>query len=526
MNLKFKNWNNNRNLELLFIDLLITFFSGYIAFYLEFDNGGVSDILPNFSILSFDIVITLICYFIGFLIFRTFGSFGRNHSYEDFGYTVGGLLTGLFLSLGCLYGIFGGVIPELLDSHDLILQFLLTLIGIRASRSLIRLHYQYYSRRSDHNGSYGLSDMALLNMEMSDFLPRPKIEIDRKVISNEIQGKCIMVTGAAGSIGSELVRKIATYSPALLIIIDQAETPLHDLELALKRNHPELKFISILSDINNNLIISEVFDAHKPDIIFHAAAYKHVSMMEQNPVECIINNVGGTITIANLAVKHNCEKFILISTDKAVNPTGVMGCSKRICEIYCQSLSESPEWNSICAFVTTRFGNVLGSNGSVVPVFREQIRHGGPITLTHPEVIRYFMLIEEACDLVLEASALGKGGEIYVFDMGVPVKILELAKKMIKISRRRDIKIEYTGLLPGEKLYEEVLADKEKIISSVKDGIQVAKVRKYDFEKVKVEINKLLEAAHANNPKLVLELMHEIVPEYKERPVKTVSKVS
>lgn len=516
MSLKVKSWNNNRNLELLVIDLLITWLSGYVAFYLEFE-GGASNILLNFSVITYDIFISLICYCIGFLIFRTFGSFGRNHSYEDFGYTVGGLLIGVLLSLFWLYLEGSPFKPALLGYRELILQFLLALIGIRASRSLFRLHYQYYSKRSDNNGSYGLSDMALLNMEMEDFLPRKRIEINRYEISHELEGKSIFVTGAAGSIGSELVRKIATYQPSCLVIIDQAETPLHDLELFLNRNHPELNFISVLSDVNNKLILKEIFKKYQPEIVFHAAAYKHVSMMEQNPVECVLNNIGGTITVANLAVEYDCKKFILISTDKAVNPTGVMGCSKRICEIYCQSLSGYPDLHNKCAFITTRFGNVLGSNGSVVPVFREQIRHGGPVTLTHPEVIRYFMLIEEACDLVLEASVLGKGGEIYVFDMGVPVKILELAKRMIKISRRRDIKIVYTGLLPGEKLYEEVLADKEQIISSVKDGIQVAKVRKYDFNTVNLEIQELLKAAKENNSEKVLELMHSIVPEFKER---------
>lgn len=503
-----KDKNQGREIELLVIDLTAIFISGLISF--GFDHS-VTQLLSYFGPVCAEFGIFTGFYFISFLIWKTYDSFGRNMSFEDFAYTVAGLATGCAASAVWIYN---GMSPVPINYHDIILQSLLALIIIRATRSLFRLHYHYYSRRSDINGSYGLSDIALLNMELSDLLSRDPITINREKISKELAGKCIMVTGAAGSIGSALTCRIAKFDPCCLILVDQAETPLHDLEIELARNHPSLNVKIILCDVTDTSVIGRVFELYHPEIVFHAAAYKHVGMMEHNPVECILNNVGGTVVLANLAVKHNCSKFILISTDKAVNPISIMGCSKRICEIYCQSIARENE--GTCAFITTRFGNVLGSNGSVIPLFREQIRRGGPVTVTHPDVIRYFMLIEEACDLVLEASTLGHGGEIFVFDMGAPVKIYDLAKKMIKISRRSDIKIEVTGLKPGEKLFEEVLADREKVNATVNGKIWIAKVKKKDFENVKKKIDLLLKVAHENDVEATIKNLHEIVDEFKE----------
>ncbi len=318
-----------------------------------------------------------------------------------------------------------------------------------------------WDRKSD------LSYTQLKEVNVEELLPRDKIEIDMDAVGELLRGKRILITGAAGSIGSEMVRQIALFDPAELILVDQAETPLHDIRLMMARRWPAIKAYTIVADIANDKRMDDIFRMHSPEYVFHAAAYKHVPMMEDNPAESIENNVNGTRIIADLAVRYGTKKFVMVSTDKAVNPTNVMGCSKRICEIYVQALDKAikdKKIQGVTRFVTTRFGNVLGSNGSVIPLFEKQIKAGGPVTVTHPDIIRFFMLIPEACKLVLEAGTMGNGGEIFVFDMGKPVKIADLARRMIQMSGAKDIEIRFTGLRDGEKLYEEVLNDQEKTL--------------------------------------------------------------
>ena len=357
-------------------------------------------------------------------------------------------------------------------------------------------------------------------ISIEDLLPRDEIQVDMESVAKQLTGNCIMVTGSAGSIGSEMVRQIASYKPAELVLVDQAETPQHDIRLMMQKQWPDIKAEIIVCSICEKEHMEYLFKKYRPQYIFHAAAYKHVPMMEDNPSESVTNNILGTKVIADLAVKYGAKKFVMVSTDKAVNPTNVMGCSKRICEIYVQSLNKhlanSPETkDNHCQFVTTRFGNVLGSNGSVIPLFKEQIKNGGPITVTDPEIIRYFMLIPEACKLVLEAGTKGNGGEIFVFDMGEPVKIADLAKRMIMLSGMKDIKIEYTGLRPGEKLYEEVLNEKESTKPSFHEKIRIAAVREYDYEEVCKAIDKLAEVATLYDNMQTVSVMKAIVPEYK-----------
>ena len=326
-----------------------------------------------------------------------------------------------------------------------------------------------------------------------------------------------MVTGAAGSIGSEIVRQVAAFNPFSIILVDQAETPLHDMRLEMMNNWVEVNTECIVADISNKTRMEDVFIKYKPQYIFHAAAYKHVPMMEDNVSESIQNNVLGTKTLADLAVRFKTDKFVMISTDKAVNPSNVMGCSKRICEIYVQSLAKELERKGMrrTQFITTRFGNVLGSNGSVIPLFREQIRKGGPVTVTHPEIIRYFMTIPEACQLVLEAGSMGKGGEIYLFDMGKPVKILDLAKRMIRLSGSYDVKIEFTGLRHGEKLYEELLNTKENTKPTHHEKIMIANVQEYDYQVVKDQIDSLIATSYDFDDMSTVSIMKQIVPEFK-----------
>ena len=340
-------------------------------------------------------------------------------------------------------------------------------------------------------------------------------------VGNLLRGKRILITGAAGSIGSEMVRQIALFDPAELILVDQAETPLHDIRLMMARRWPEIKAHTIVGDIANEERMEEVFSAHKPEYVFHAAAYKHVPMMEDNPYESIENNVNGTRIIADLAVKYGTKKFVMVSTDKAVNPTNVMGCSKRICEIYVQALDKAIKDGKVkgeTCFVTTRFGNVLGSNGSVIPLFRRQIEQGGPVTITHRDIIRYFMTIPEACSLVLEAGIMGKGGEIFVFDMGQPVKIWDLAERMISLSGLRvgeDIEIVETGLRPGEKLYEELLNEKEHTIATHHKKIMIARVRTYSFHDVCEHLDRLEKSLHRGPSHDIVAEMKHMVPEFK-----------
>ena len=372
-----------------------------------------------------------------------------------------------------------------------------------------------------------LSNVQLKEVSVEDLLPREEIQVDMKSVGELLKGKKVLITGSAGSIGSEMVRQIAIYKPACMILIDQAETPQHDIRLMMAKDFPDIKAEVIVTSISRQRRMNEVFEKYRPDYVFHAAAYKHVPMMEDNPSEAVLNNIWGTKIIADCAVKYGVKKFVMVSTDKAVNPTNVMGCSKRICEIYVQSLDRALKQNKwsdketrnsntqITQFVTTRFGNVLGSNGSVIPLFREQIKNGGPVTVTHPDIIRFFMLIPEACKLVLEAGTKGNGGEIFVFDMGKPVRIADLANRMIRLSGAKNIEVKFTGLRAGEKLYEEVLNEMEGTKPTFHNKIRIAEVRQYDYEEVNQEILDLIEISKQYDDMATVKKMKEIVPEYK-----------
>ena len=362
------------------------------------------------------------------------------------------------------------------------------------------------------------STVQMKQISVEDLLPRDEIQVDMKKVGEMLTGKKILITGSAGSIGSEIVRQISEYKPSELMLIDSAETPQHDIRLMMARKWPEIKTHTIVGSISNASRMEHLFSIFQPDYVFHAAAYKHVPMMEDNPSESIQNNVYGTQVIADLSVKYGVKKFVMLSTDKAVNPTNVMGCSKRICEIYVQSLDKAikeGKLKGITQFVTTRFGNVLGSNGSVIPLFERQIKAGGPVTVTDERIIRFFMLIPEACKLVLEAGTHGKGGEIFVFDMGEPVKIADLAKRMIKLSGLKNIEIKYTGLRPGEKLYEELLSTEENTKPSFHKKIRIAKVREYDYDSVREDIKELVGLSDSYDDMRIVAKMKEIVPEYK-----------
>ena len=393
--------------------------------------------------------------------------------------------------------------------NDLKLQDTLLNLGVRIFMS---------SGEKEWNQNDDYTKVQLKEISIEDLLPRDQIHVDMDSIGNLLRGKKIMITGSAGSIGSEMVRQIAVYNPTELILIDQAETPQHNIRLMMHFEWPKIKAHTIVANISNEERMDKIFHTYRPDYVFHAAAYKHVPMMENNPSESIQNNILGTKVIADLSVKYGVKKFVMISTDKAVNPTNVMGCSKRICEIYCQSLNKMINEHAgdkpVTQFVTTRFGNVLGSNGSVIPLFEKQIKNGGPVTVTDPNIIRFFMLIPEACKLVLEAGTHGSGGEIFVFDMGKPVKIADLAKRMIKLSGAKDIEIKYTGLRAGEKLYEEVLSTTENTLPSFHEKIRIAKVREYDYSEVSKQIDSLIALSHTYDDMAIVEKMKEIVPEY------------
>ena len=370
------------------------------------------------------------------------------------------------------------------------------------------------------DGKSNLRHQMMHEVDIEDLLPRDKIEVDMNAIGKLLSGRTILITGAAGSIGSEMVKQIAIYKPQRLILVDEAETPMHDVRLFMNKNYADIPCETIVTSITNATRMERIFSEYHPDYVFHAAAYKHVPMMEDNPSEAVQNNIYGTRVIADMAVKYGTKKFVMISTDKAVNPTNVMGCSKRICEIYCQALNKAivdGEVKGVTQFVTTRFGNVLGSNGSVIPIFKKQIVMGGPITVTHPDIIRFFMLIPEACKLVLEAGTMGKGGEIFVFDMGKPVRIADLAKRMIALSGVDGIDIKYVGLRDGEKLFEEVLNDKEATVPTHHPKIMVAKVREYPYELARKNEEDLYQLSFTYDDMAVVKKMKEIVPEYKSQ---------
>jgi len=371
------------------------------------------------------------------------------------------------------------------------------------------------------NGEILEEGVQLKEVSVEDLLPRQEIRVDMKSVAEQLAGKRVLITGSAGSIGSEIVRQVAASAPASLMLIDQAETPQHDIRLMMAKDFPNVPCETVVASIDRRTRMEHVFSSFRPDYVFHAAAYKHVPMMEDNPSEAVLNNINGTKIIADLSVKYGAKKFVMISTDKAVNPTNVMGCSKRICEIYVQSLDRKlkmeamSERREYTQFVTTRFGNVLGSNGSVIPLFREQIKHGGPVTVTDERIVRFFMLIPEACKLVLEAGTKGNGGEIFVFDMGAPVKIADLAKRMIALSGAKNVKIEYTGLREGEKLYEEVLNELENTKPTFHEKIRIAQVREYDYEEVNKAIEDLVETAKLYDNMETVRKMKKMVPEYK-----------
>ena len=375
-----------------------------------------------------------------------------------------------------------------------------------------------YMPRANEEWNPAAPDATLKEVSIEDLLPRDEISIDLKSVADTLHGKCILVTGSAGSIGSEIVKQLCQFNPRELVLIDSAETPQHDIRLMMVKRYPHIKAETIVTSITGQLRMENIFRRFRPDYVFHAAAYKHVPMMENNPTESVENNIYGTKVLADMAVKYGVKKFVMISTDKAVNPTNVMGCSKRICEMYVQSLNNAVRSGKVegCTqFVTTRFGNVLGSNGSVIPLFKQQIKAGGPVTVTDPNIIRYFMLIPEACELVLEAGVKGNGGEIFVFDMGNPVKIADLAQRMINLSGAKNVEIKYTGLRAGEKLYEEVLNDKESTKPSFHEKIRIANVREYDYSEVERDIEELIEVSKQYDDMLTVKKMKEIVPEFK-----------
>ncbi|MCD8292011.1 MAG: polysaccharide biosynthesis protein [Prevotella sp.] len=512
---KIINWYLTRDAMpywiVLLFDTCIVFMSGVLAYMI---NHGCHNCVINLSGLCYTLLLYQICFCIGFRLFHTYYGITHHTSFTDLASSLLALFVGVIIIM--VMRIFFKIDAICLNVRlrDLLLQTLFAVIGMCGLRILIKILYDEYCKRHAVGGAYGWADQKLLDMEMKELLPRESIHTDMTSVNKKMGGKCILVTGAAGSIGSELSRQLASCHPKMLILVDQAETPLHDLQLCMESGWSDVECHFIVTSMCNSNRMEHIFKEYKPEIVFHAAAYKHVPMMEENPEESILNNVVGTKKLAFLATKYKVSEFIMISTDKAVNPTSVMGCSKRICEIFCQSLSKALEKNKGCKFITTRFGNVLGSNGSVIPIFRQQIRHGGPVTVTHPDVKRYFMLIPEACQLVLQAATMGKGGEIFVFDMGKQVRIADLAKRMIDLSGNRNIKIVYTGLRPGEKLYEELLEEKEREQSVSQEKIKIAEVREYDFEDVYKQINKLIETAETCNANETIQMMKQIVPEY------------
>lgn len=490
-------------------DCLIILFAGLFA---SVYDTSLSYVVGNLGPYLESYTAYLVCYVIGIRIFHTYTGIIRKTTVSDLARVGFAMFSGAALMWGVQTILPVHLILRPIPFPDILVQCIVATVMMAGVRIVARLFYDLYLRHTSGVGPYGYSNEDLTDMEMANLLQRKPIKVNMDDISTAIKGKSILVTGAAGSIGSELTRILATLNPANLILVDQAETPLHDLVLEMERSYPRAKCRFIVTSLCHSGRMEQIFADYKPEMVFHAAAYKHVPMMEDNPIESVLNNVDGTRKIADLSVAHGVKKFVMISTDKAVNPTNVMGCSKRICEMYCQSLSTTQDSTQ---FITTRFGNVLGSNGSVIPTFRDQIRRGGPVRVTHPKVTRFFMLISEACSLVLEAATIGRGGEIFVFDMGSPVRIVDLAKKMIHLSGRHNVGIEFTGLRPGEKLYEEVLSDKEKVLPTRHPLISIARVRQVNFANISRLVNSLIDTAHRYLPEETVRMMKHIVPEYR-----------
>ena len=455
---------------LLFADCLTIILAGFFAFIINHRPH-----LSQLPTLLLTLTAYLPFYVVGIYVFHTYRDAVRRIEVRGL-LRVGGAIAFGAISVVILRVFFhSDLIGSTIRLRDLAFQSALAFVLMTGMRMLVKLAYEDYMRHNRPN-VYGLSNNDLLGIELSALLPRKEIKINVAAVQEKMQNKRILITGAGGSIGSELVRLVAALHPQQLLLLDIAETPLHDVRLMLSREYPQVACQTVVCNICHPNRLSQLFDSFKPEIVFHAAAYKHVPMMEDNPTESILNNVDGTVKLVNLSIEYGVKTFVMVSTDKAVNPTNVMGCSKRICEIYCQSLNNDKRNIHGCQFITTRFGNVLGSNGSVVPTFRQQIRNGGPVYVTHPDIERYFMLIPEACKLVLQAATIGEGGKIYVFDMGQPVKIVDLARRMIELSGKSNIQIAYSGLRPGEKLYEELLNDAERVEPTPYERISIARV--------------------------------------------------
>ena len=484
------------------LDVTLIFMSMLFMYSLVY---GPANLVRNGSTVLYTLLIDMIFYCIGMRVFHTYKDVSRVLGFKDLSRTAFAVLMGSVLCMSFRWVIDLFPFTTRIPYRVFVLVFLSSTAALWLWRIVAR----------------NLADLVRDNVrEEVELLPRQEIEVNMEKIGELLRGKRVMVTGAAGSIGSEMVRQIASYSPSKLILVDQAETPMHDVMLEIKKTWSYLDALFIVSTITNRDLMAHIFRKYQPDYVFHAAAYKHVPMMEENPCVSIQNNVVGTRILADLAVRNHVKKFVMISTDKAVNPTNVMGCSKRLCEIYVQSLNahllkSGEHAETTTQFVTTRFGNVLGSNGSVIPLFKKQIEEGGPVTVTHPDIIRFFMLIPEACALVLEAGTMGHGGEVFVFDMGQPVKIADLAKRMIQNSGRRDVSIKYTGLRDGEKLYEEVLFKGEEEIPTVHPKIRVAKVRQYEYEDVCRQFNELEDLSKNGDDMEIVRKMKIIVPEFK-----------
>lgn len=503
---KFTSWYFSREAlpfwAISVLDMILIFMSMLFMYSLVY---GPAQLVGNGSLVLYTLMLDIVFYGIGMRIFHTYNDVTKILAFKDLSRTAFAMLVGSVLCVTLRWAV--DLLPFTTQIPYRV--FVLTFFSSTAALWLWRIVAR------------NLADLVRDNVrEEVELLPRQEIEVNMEKIGGLLRNRRVLVTGAAGSIGSEMVRQIASYSPEKLILIDQAETPMHDLMLDVQARWPHMNSQFVVCTITNKERMEAVFNRNKPDYVFHAAAYKHVPMMEDNPGVSIQNNVVGTRVLADLAVKYGVKKFVMISTDKAVNPTNVMGCSKRLCEIYVQSLNahllkESTDAEGRTQFVTTRFGNVLGSNGSVIPLFKKQIDAGGPVTVTHPDIIRFFMLIPEACALVLEAGTMGHGGEIFVFDMGQPVKIADLAKRMIQNSGRRDVKILYTGLRDGEKLYEEVLAKGEGEVPTIHPKIRVAKVRLYEYEDVCRQFDELEALAKQPDDMQIVRKMKMVVPEFK-----------